>query len=369
LRPIHTDSRPGPRIGLVLGAGGVVGASYLAGALEGLRRATGWEPARAEVIVGTSAGAFIGAIAAIGLPPALMYARCTGEEPEGHRFPEELVLLAERMDRHNHVHWIRRYLPHARVPRPFFSSPRLALDALRSRGSARIAMLATGLLGEGLLSTHRSIGAVIRTAIERGWTTRAMWVVAFDLDSGRRVVFGKEGAPATDLHVAVSAATAIPGVFAPVTIAGHRHCDAGLWSPSNLDVLEGQGLDAVVCINPLSGGSQLPSVAMRGAVHRSLRHLGRLVRVRFDARLADERAKVERSGTEVFVLHPSAEEIARFPFNSMDLASRPAIMRRAADATARYLTQSDDGIALARLLERSAGAAPQTATCSGCTTA
>ena len=102
----------------MLGAGGVVGASYLAGALEGIRRATGWEPAAAEVIMGTSAGAFIGAIAAIGLPPALMYARCTGEAPEGQSFPASLVDLGERMDRHNHVHWVRRYLPRARVYLP-----------------------------------------------------------------------------------------------------------------------------------------------------------------------------------------------------------------------------------------------------------
>ena len=41
-----------PRIGLVLGAGGVTGHAYHAGVLDGLCDATGWDPRDAEVIVG-----------------------------------------------------------------------------------------------------------------------------------------------------------------------------------------------------------------------------------------------------------------------------------------------------------------------------
>jgi NTE family protein len=58
------------RVGLVLGAGGVVGASWLIGALEALQDETGWEPSAAEVIVGTSAGSVVGALTASGMPPA-----------------------------------------------------------------------------------------------------------------------------------------------------------------------------------------------------------------------------------------------------------------------------------------------------------
>ena len=44
------------RIGLVLGAGGVVGGSWLVGALDALESETGWSPSSAEIIQGTSAG-------------------------------------------------------------------------------------------------------------------------------------------------------------------------------------------------------------------------------------------------------------------------------------------------------------------------
>ena len=66
------------RIGLVLGAGGVVGASWLIGALEALESETGWAPSDAEIIVGTSAGSVIGSLTAAGLTPALMAAYVGG---------------------------------------------------------------------------------------------------------------------------------------------------------------------------------------------------------------------------------------------------------------------------------------------------
>src|SRR3954453_18199337 len=68
------------RVGLVLGAGGVVGASWLIGALEALESETGWQPADADVIVGTSAGSVIGTLASTGIPPAYMGAYASGRE-------------------------------------------------------------------------------------------------------------------------------------------------------------------------------------------------------------------------------------------------------------------------------------------------
>src|SRR5271165_2135835 len=71
-----------PRIGLVLGAGGVLGGAWLTGALHAIARETGWDPGSAGHIVGTSAGAMVGALLACGVPPWFMVAH-TG----GHTFP------------------------------------------------------------------------------------------------------------------------------------------------------------------------------------------------------------------------------------------------------------------------------------------
>src|SRR5256885_14967201 len=62
------------RVGLVLGAGGVVGGAWLTGALDAIARETGWDPGSSEVVVGTSAGAMVGALLACGVPPWFMLA-------------------------------------------------------------------------------------------------------------------------------------------------------------------------------------------------------------------------------------------------------------------------------------------------------
>src|SRR5262249_31955344 len=57
------------KVGLVLGGGGVRGASWLMGALYGLATATGWDPATADLLVGTSAGAVVATLTLAGARP------------------------------------------------------------------------------------------------------------------------------------------------------------------------------------------------------------------------------------------------------------------------------------------------------------
>src|SRR5215217_8199435 len=71
------------KVGLVLGAGGVLGGAWLTGGLYALARETGWDPMTADNIVGTSAGSMIGSLVASGVPPWFMVAHSAGESFEG----------------------------------------------------------------------------------------------------------------------------------------------------------------------------------------------------------------------------------------------------------------------------------------------
>src|SRR5437870_8988250 len=71
------------RVGLVLGAGGVMGGAWLTGGLHALATETGWDPASADYVVGTSAGAMMGGLLAAGVPPWFMLAHSAGETFEG----------------------------------------------------------------------------------------------------------------------------------------------------------------------------------------------------------------------------------------------------------------------------------------------
>ena len=60
-------SRSTTRVGLVLGAGGIVGQAYHAGVLAALEVDLGWDARTADVIVGTSAGSVMGTALRMGL--------------------------------------------------------------------------------------------------------------------------------------------------------------------------------------------------------------------------------------------------------------------------------------------------------------
>ena len=60
-----------------------MGGAWLTGGLHALATETGWDPATADRIVGTSAGAMMGALLASGVPPWFMVAHSAGETFDG----------------------------------------------------------------------------------------------------------------------------------------------------------------------------------------------------------------------------------------------------------------------------------------------
>ena len=129
------------RVGLCLGAGGIVGASYLCGALEGVRRSTGFTPSDARIVLGTSAGAFMGALSLTTSVP-LLYTHCTGIEAPGAPLSSHEHERASRLDRHNHGSFLRRYPPVGRMPRPFLSSSATVRRSIVDREARSAELLA-----------------------------------------------------------------------------------------------------------------------------------------------------------------------------------------------------------------------------------
>src|SRR4051812_47075439 len=125
------------------------------------------------------------------------------------------------------------------------------LAALRRPWKARMSILATSLLPTGRHSTE-FIAAGARLHHGTAWPDEPLWVVAVRRRDGRRVVFGREGAPDTDVAHAVAASCAIPGFFHPVEIAGEVYVDGGAHSPTNADLLRRQDFDVVLISSPMS---------------------------------------------------------------------------------------------------------------------
>ncbi len=290
----------------MLGAGGVLGGAWLTGGLHALAEETGWDPGSAEFVVGTSAGAMIGALTAAGVPPWFMRAHSAGETFDGVRSADGSP--AAEADRAAGA----VFRIHRGVPPIGPGSVRMALTALRNPLRHTPLQMMAGWLPAGFISTE-SLEQIVRRVVPGRWVDHPnFWAVTCDYVSGRRVPFGRLDAPNAEIAEAVAASCAIPGFYRPVKIGRRRYVDGGVCSASNLDLLAGRGLDLVICLNPLSGGAagavedddEPPSLA--GVPLDPREWLGGLSRAANGRRLAHEAAKVRRFGTEVLVIEPTA---------------------------------------------------------------
>lgn len=312
------------KVGLVLGAGGVQGGAWLTGGLDALADITGWDPAGADHIVGTSAGSMLATLLAAGLPPWFMVAHSEGESFEG--MVDARGEPAADADRSAGA----IFRPE-RGALPLFpgSLPLVIRSLIKPHRHTPVGMLA-GWLPRGVISSE-PLRDIVRRSVPGTWVTHPnLWVVACEYATGRRVAFGREGSPPARIDDAVAASCAIPGFYRPVRIDGGLYVDGGIWSTSNLDVVRDLDLDLVICLNPTSTLHPLraanPSAAMRLITNREAgRRLGR------EARMLRER------GTQVALIQPTKRDLDAMGLNLMSSRNRNHVIRTARETVAAQI--------------------------------
>jgi NTE family protein len=327
------------KVGLVLGAGGVLGGAWLTGALHALAEETDWDPGSADFIVGTSAGSMIGALTAAGVPPWFMVAHSAGESFDGVSAADGSP-AAEANRAAGAVFRLHRGIP-AIGP----GSLQMAFTALSNPlGHTPLQMLA-GWVPSGVVSTD-SLKELVRRAVPERWVEHPnYWAVACDYGNGRRVPFGRLDAPNVEIADAVAASCAIPGFYRPVRIGWRRYVDGGVCSASNLDLLAGRGLDLVICLNPLSSGTELDdhngTPLGRFGPLDPRDWLGALSRQANSRRLAHEAHKVRRFDTEVLVIEPTVEDRKAMGHNLMSSSRRQQVIETATRTVRDQLRRHD----------------------------
>src|SRR3954453_11925411 len=322
-----------PRVGLVLGAGGVLGGAWITGGLQALATETGRDPGSAERIVGTSAGSMMGCLVAAGVPPWFMVAHSAGESFEGLTGPDGRE--AREADRSAGAN----FRVHRGLPFPGPGSVRMALTALAKPTRHTPLQLLTGWLPQGLMSTD-SLRETVRRAVNGSWVEHpSFWAVATDYETGKRVAFGREDAPQAEIEDAVAASCAIPGFFRPVKIGGRRYVDGGVCSPSSLDLLAGRGLDLVICLNPTSS-------RVRQALRSPVAGVAELARRGNGRRLGYEAKKLRAEGTEVVLIQPTADDLEVMGNNLMNRTRRHQVIERAIETMGEQLRDPEVSAAL-----------------------
>lgn len=319
---------PGPRVALVLGAGGVAGLSFHAGVLVAMSETLGWDPRGVDLIVGTSAGSLTASGLRAGLSAADVYARTCGEQMSA----EGAALLARSdavVGRSPIGRPVGRLWP---VP----AAPGVVWAAGRRPGRVRPGALLAGLIPAGRIPTTAIAAGV--DAVDGGtWPERATWVCTVRLHDGALVVFGRAGAPPATMGQAVAASCAIPGFFAPVEIGGVRYVDGGAHSTTNLSEVSDLGFDLIVVSAPMArAGSRPPLMppglpAALGTVGRELNRL----------QLGIEARRVRARGTPVVAFSPTPGDRAAMGLNPMDESRRAPVARQARESALRRLDRPE----------------------------
>lgn len=259
------------RKALVLGGGGVTGVAWELGVLCGLRE-RGVDLTGADLVVGTSAGAVVGAQVATGVDPEERYAAQLVP-------PDDEVAAA---------------LGKGTLLRLGLAALTGGRDPQRMR--ARVGRFALRARTEPAASRIAVIG---RRLPVQEWPERDLRITAVDAHTGELVVLDRHsGAPLVE---AVAASCAVPGVWAPVRTGGRTLVDGGVRSPANADLAA--GCDRVVVLAPL------------------VRGIGPVVGV------APQVAALRARGVRVALVSPDAEALAAIGRNVLDPARRAAAAR------------------------------------------
>ncbi|MGW5399583.1 patatin-like phospholipase family protein [Streptomyces sp. NPDC003952] len=202
------------RRAVVLGPGGPVGTAWMAGLAGGLRRA-GVDLGGAELVVGTSAGAIVGALLATGRDPGRLAAPGAATGPAAPAARADAARLGS----------VFAVLGEAGLE-PGEARRRVGRIALDHAASA------SGPDAERALLAGRAalIGA-------RDWPERRLLITAVDAATGEPVVWDRtSGVP---LVRAVAASSAFPGAEPAVAVGGRRYMDGALRAGANADLADG----------------------------------------------------------------------------------------------------------------------------------
>lgn len=270
------------RRALVLGGGGPVGIAWESGLIAGLAQG-GVDLGKADFILGTSAGSFVGARLALGADAATLADPILAEPPPAPRPPGE-----------------------ARAPGADLSV--LVKMMAEAQGGVRDPQEVRAEIGAFALAAKTSDEATFLQSFGRSfaglpqdaWPERGFACTAVDALTGEFKMWTK--ASGVGVTRAVASSCSVPGVYPPVTLEGRRYIDGGMRSTINADQAVGHDLVVVIQVR---GGANAGAAAEATA-----------------ARVEAELDVLRDAGAKVVLIGPDAGSQAAMGLNLMDFRKR-----------------------------------------------
>ena len=270
------------KLAVVLGAGGTGGWAFHLGVTRAMTEVFGRSVADADLVVGTSAGAAIGASLRLGASTEEVLTSVTTPPTSQERAAIQDQTGSRRSG-------LGRFLP---------LSPTLALRGLANPRRAGLVM--AGALPGGFFPTM-GLSRFPRIQGHVGWP-EGLLVTSVRVRDGALVVFGRDR---TDVSLAdaLEASSAVPGMFRPKDLDGELFVDGATASANHADLAAAVAPDLVV----------VSSVQSRPGVRAS--------RVLARRQLPRELRALERAGARVALVEPDrriAEAFSGFPRSTRD---------------------------------------------------
>ena len=342
-----------PRIALALAGGGPLGAIYEIGALCALDEALeGLDFNRLHHYVGVSAGGFIAAGLANGITPSeLCFAFIQSDSSSNEVFDPAWLMVPA----------------YGEFARRAAMLPGLIASALWRGTLGRKSLLhSIGRLGPGLptgIFSNEQIDLRLAQLFSRPGRTNdfrklkaRLTLVATNLDTGEAAPFGRPGWDHVPISKAVQASSALPGLFPPVQIDHQHFVDGALKKTLHASVALQEGVDLMLCLNPLvpfhSGETAIPRIADGGlpAV------LSQTFRSLIHSRMALGMKHYEHAypGTDIVLIEPDHRDAELYLANTFSYGQRRHLAEHAYQQT-RAMLRADRGTLGAKLARHGIG--------------
>lgn len=332
------------KIALVLAGGGITGAVYEIGALRAIddllvnRRINDF-----DVYVGTSAGALVGAYMANGYTPHAIMQAVDNRHPELRAMSVGDVLSINVEDMARQV---------CGLPRLIWRTGMNLVTRWRDLAVSDILWELSAWLPSGLYDgrsleryVHETLNSTGR-ANQFDALAKELYIVATELDTGERAIFGSNLTPDVPISLAVAASSAVPVLYRPVQIGNRDYVDGGLHGAASLDLAIEAGAKLVVCINPMvplnstrshpdeqyirrHGLQAIINQTVRTLLHNTVRYHVKNLRVKYP-------------DVDIILIQPDVGDSAMFAVNPMHYAMRLMVAEHGFASVTRGLLQHFD---------------------------
>ncbi len=317
-------SRKRSKVALVLAGGGITGAVYEVGALRAINDVLdGLTINDFDVYVGTSAGALITSLIANGFAPEEIIQLLDNRHPEIGGVGVGDVFHTDIQD------YLRGLL---NLPRTLWQMGVSSVTHPLNFAVSDVLWELAELLPAGLYDGN-SLERYVRKLLEMpgrcnrfDFLEKELYIVATELDSGNRAVFGQGGKGIVPISRAVAASSAIPILYRPVQIFGKDYVDGGLHGTASLDLAIEAGAKLVICINPmvpLNAARAFPKQhymrdhGLQAIVNQTVRTL-----LHSSLRYHIKNLKVKYPDVDIILIQPEWNDERMFSNNPMYFSSR-----------------------------------------------